>query len=133
MNLLVDSSIWIDFFNGAQSPEVDFLDKALGFEPIVVGDLILCEVLQGFHSQSDFEAAHRALTRFPIVSMVGQHIAIQSALNYRTLRRQGITIRKTMDSLIATYCIENEFMLLHRDRDFDYFEQNRGLAVWHPE
>ena len=133
MNLLVDSSVWIDYFNGSDTPETDYLDDALGNEPIVVGDLILAEVLQGFRLQRDFDAACIALTRFPVLVMVGQQVAIQSAANYRILRAKGITIRKTIDSFIATFCIENELTLLHADRDFDHFESFLGLQVWHPD
>ena len=132
MSLLVDSSVWIDFFNGSITPETDYLNDALGDEPIVVGDLILVEVLQGFRRQSDFDAARIALTSFPVLAMVGQRTAIQSALNYRSLRAQGITIRKTIDTLIATFCIDNELTLLHTDRDFDHFEAALGLQVLHP-
>ena len=133
MNLLVDSSVWIDYFNGSITPETDYLDSALGNESIVVGDLILAEVLQGFRLQRDFDAASIALARFPVLEMVGQQIAIQSAANYRLLRTKGLTIRKTIDSLIATFCIENELTLLHADRDFDPFERILGLQVWHPD
>lgn len=133
MNLLVDSSVWINYFNGSITPETDYLDNALGNESIVVGDLILAEVLQGFRLQRDFDAACNALTRFPVLVMVGQQVAIQSAANYRILRAKGITIRKTIDSLIATFCIENELTLLHADRDFDHFEGFLGLQVWYPD
>lgn len=133
MTLLVDSSVWIDFFNGSNTPETEFLNGALGDESIVVGDLILAEVLQGFRLQRDFELALIALTRFPVVVMVGQQMAIKSAANYRSLRAKGITIRKTIDSLIATFCIENEMTLLHMDRDFDPFEKFLGLMVWHSD
>ncbi len=133
MTLLVDSSVWIDFFNGALSPETEFLYQGLGVKPFIVGDLILTEILQGFRLQQDYEAALAALTKLPVVSMVGRHIAIRSARNYRTLRAKGITIRKTIDTFIATFCIENEYTLLHRDRDFDQFEQHLGLDVYHPK
>lgn len=133
MNLLVDSSVWINYFNGSITPETDYLDNALGNESIVVGDLILAEVLQGFRLQRDFDAACNALTRFPVLVMVGQQVAIQSAANHRILRAKGITIRKTIDSLIAAFCIENELTLLHADRDFDHFEGFLGLRVWYPD
>jgi len=133
LDLLVDSSVWIDYFNGSITKETDYLDNALGKKPIVVGDLILAEVLQGFRLQRDFDAARIALTRFPVMVMVGQRVAIQSAANYRLLRAKGITIRKTIDSLIATFCIENELTLLHADRDFDHFESTFGLQDWHPD
>ncbi|MFQ5434639.1 MAG: PIN domain nuclease [Anaerolineae bacterium] len=132
MSLLIDSSVWIDFFNGRQTPQTDYLDAALGQQAIVTGDLILTEVLQGFRRQQAFEQARAALLKFQVMSMVGQHIAIQSAANYRALRARGITIRKTMDCLIATFCIENGLNLLHADRDFDPFEAHLKLQVLHP-
>ena len=132
MSLFVDSSIWIDYFNGVETDETDFLDFSLGREQIFVGDLILAEVLQGFRSDKEFDAAHQALTKFPVLEMVNQSLAVQSALNYRTLRKKGITIRKTIDCLIATFCIENNLTLLHADRDFIPFATHLKLMVWQP-
>lgn len=131
MSLLVDSSVWIDFFNGVQTPETNYLYDAIGHEPVIVGDLILTEVLQGFRNQQDFDAARQALTRFPVYEMVGQVVALQSARNYRSLRASGVTMRKTIDCLIATFCLMNDHTLLHVDRDFDYFEIYLGLSVLH--
>ena len=133
MTLFVDSSVWIDYFNGTETPQTDHLDDSIGEEVIVVGDLILTEILQGFRSNKEFEAAKKALTSFPIFQMVNQSNAIKSATNYHLLRKKGVTVRKTIDCLIATFCIENKFMLLHDDRDFDYFEQHLGLQIWHPD
>jgi predicted nucleic acid-binding protein len=130
--ILVDSSVWIDFFNGISTHETDFLDQILGEQPLLVGDLILAEVLHGFRRNEDFESARRALLSFQVVAMLGPDLAIQSALNYRTLRTQGITVRKTINCLIATYCIETGHSLLHSDRDFDPFEDHFGLIVVHP-
>jgi len=130
--LLVDSTVWIDYFNGRVTPQTDTLDRALDQELILVGDLILVEVLQGFRSEADFEQARLALGRFQPVPLVGPEIAIQSARNYRFLRSQGITVRRTIDCLIATFCIENDHRLLHSDSDFDGFEQYLGLQVEHP-
>ncbi|MAT98693.1 MAG: VapC toxin family PIN domain ribonuclease [Anaerolineaceae bacterium] len=132
MSLLVDSSVWIDYFNGQTTAQTDHLDAILGQREIVIGDLILAEVLQGFRRQKDFEQARVALLRFPVLPMVGQEFAIQSAKNYRTLRANGITIRKTIDCLIATFCIENGFQLLHSDRDFDPFAEHFNLQVVKP-
>ncbi len=132
MSLLVDSSVWIDFFNGTSTPQVEHLDEILGKELIVVGDLILAEVLQGFRLQRDFDQARAALLRFPVIEILGINIAIKSAANYRALRARGITIRKTIDCLIATRCLEDDFTLLHSDRDFDPFEQYFGLKIRHP-
>lgn len=130
--MLVDSSVWIDYFNGTITPQTDYLDSILGVEEIVVGDLILAEVLQGFRLDKDYRAAHKALCAFPIVNLVGQQIALKSVENYRALRKQGITIRKTIDCLIATFCIEHAMDLLHADSDFEPFEQRLHLNVVHP-
>lgn len=126
---IVDSSVWIDYFNGKATPQTDLLDAALGQREIGLGDIILAEVLQGFRRQKDFEAARDALLRFPIFTMGGVEVALKSAENFRYLRSQGITVRKTVDCLIATFVIENDFSLLHSDRDFDPFEKHLGLRV----
>lgn len=127
--ILVDSSVWIDFFNGADTPQVTLLDNKLGDTAILVGDLILTEVLQGFKSNKDFEMAKQALERFQLREMVGKDIALRSAENYRRLRKSGITVRKTIDVVIATFCIENNVALLHSDRDFDPMEDILGLMI----
>lgn len=132
MSLLIDSSVWIDYFNGTITPETDLLHQILGRERIVTGDLILAEVLQGFRHQPDFNRAKAAMMTFPVMPMVGPQIALQSAANYRFLRGKGITIRKTIDCLIATFCIENNIALLHHDRDFEPFEKHLALSVRHP-
>jgi predicted nucleic acid-binding protein len=131
MMWIVDSSVWIDYFNGRISPQTDTLDAALGKRELGVGDLILCEVLQGFRSQRDFEQARSAMLRLPVFQMVGQELALISAQNYRVLRQQGVTIRKTIDCLIATFVIEHRFVLLHSDHDFIPFEQYLGLSTVH--
>lgn len=125
--ILVDSSVWIDYFRGTQAPQTEKLDGLLSSEPIAVGDLILTEVLQGFGSERDFNEAKRLLTSLRIVELGGQDVAIQAARNFRILRGQGITIRKTIDTVIATRCIESGFILLYSDRDFDPFVQYLGL------
>ncbi len=130
--LLVDSSVWIDYFKGVITPQTDYLHTVLGNQMIVMGDLILTEVLQGFQHPKTFQTAQQALTKFPLHSMVGVTNAIQSANNYRFLRARGITVRKTMDCLIATFCIEAGYSLLHQDRDFDPFEKYLGLQVIYP-
>jgi predicted nucleic acid-binding protein len=130
--LLVDSTVWIDYFNGIETPQTDFLHRTLDKVPILVGDLILAEVLQGFRQNSDFDQARRLLSRFRQAQMVNPALAVQSARNYRALRQKGITVRKTIDSLIATYCIENDHELLHNDHDFDAYEEHLGLLVVHP-
>jgi predicted nucleic acid-binding protein len=132
LTILVDSSVWIDYFNGTPTAETDYLDQILGWRDIVVGDLILAEVLQGFRQEKEFYRARNALLKFRVASMVGTEIALQSAMNYRFLRSQGITIRKTMDCLIATFCIENELHLLHSDRDFNQIATILPLAIQRP-
>lgn len=117
--ILVDSSVWIDYFNGKKTAKTDWLDSALGNEPIIMGDLILAEILQGFQSDNDFKTAKELLLSFPFMDMVGQELAIESAQNYRLLRKNGVTVRKTMDVLIGTFCVHHRFSLLHSDRDFE--------------
>ena len=125
--ILVDSSVWIDFFRGATTPQVEALDSLLGVEPMAVGDLILTEALQGFRSEKDFNQARKLLLTLEHVELGGQEIAIQAARNFRTLRERGVTIRKTIDTLIATKCIEADMPLLFSDRDFDPFVEHLGL------
>jgi predicted nucleic acid-binding protein len=130
--LVVDSTVWIDYFNGVENPHTDYLHNIVDQLPILVGDLILAEVLQGFRNDSDFEQARWALGKYLQAEMVSPALALQSAHNYRLFRRKGITVRKTIDSLIATYCIENEHELLHTDSDYDGYEAHLGLKVVHP-
>jgi predicted nucleic acid-binding protein len=127
--ILVDSSVWIDYFKGTTTAQAARLDELLGNEPLVIGDLILTEVLQGFHDDRDFHRARRMLTALTVVELGGQDIAIQAARNFRTLRRKGVTVRKTIDTVIATRCIESGYELLHSDRDFDPFAKHLGLRV----
>jgi predicted nucleic acid-binding protein len=127
MPLVVDSSVWIDYFNGQQNAETDTLDAALSVEEILMGDLILTEVLQGFRKQSEFHKAQELLGYFAIVPMLGPEMAITSAENYRKLRQQGITVRKTIDVMIATYCIEHSLPLLYYDLNFDPMVKHLGL------
>jgi predicted nucleic acid-binding protein len=129
--ILVDSTVWVDYFNGRITPETTSLDKLLGTDEIIIGDIILAEVLQGFRSDQDFDTAQQALLKFKQVSLLNPDLAIRCARNYRQLRKAGLTIRKTIDCFIATYCIENHVELLHSDRDFDPFEQHLGLQVVH--
>ena len=125
--ILVDSSVWIDYFRGNATAETDKLDSLLGAEPLAIGDLILTEVLQGFDSDKDFNEASMLLTTLVVVELGGRDIAIQAAKNYRALRALGITVRKTIDTVIATRCIEGGFALLYSDRDFDPFVTYLGL------
>jgi len=125
--ILVDSSVWIDYFRGIQSSQTDRLHALLGNEPVATGDLVLVEILQGFGSAQDFNQGKRLLMSLPIIELVGGDIAIQAANNFRTLRSLGITVRKTIDALIATSCIEKGLALLYSDRDFDPFVEHLGL------
>ena len=125
--ILVDSSVWVDYFRGNATAETDKLDSLLGAEPLAIGDLILTEVLQGFDSDKDFNEASMLLTTLVVVELGGRDIAIQAAKNYRALRALGITVRKTIDTVIATRCIEGGFALLYSDRDFDPFVTYLGL------
>ena len=127
--ILVDSSVWIDYFKGTITAQTEKLDRLLGHEPLAIGDLILTEVLQGFDSERDFNDARRMLTSLMVVELGGQEIAIKAAKNFRALRRFGVTVRKTVDSVIATRCIEDGYDLLHNDRDFDPFAEHLGLRV----
>ncbi len=130
--LVVDTSVWVDYFNGVKNLHTDYLHAALETTPIIIGDLILAEILQGFRNDRDFEVACRLLGRFIQESMVTPERAVQSARNYRFLRQRGITVRKTIDSLIAAYCIECGHQLLHNDSGFDGYEKHLGLQVIHP-
>lgn len=127
--ILVDSSVWIDHFRGNDTPQVALLDRVLASEPVAIGDLILVEVLQGFTNDRDFNQARRLLTALTVIEIGGAGIAVQTAQNFRRLRALGITVRKTIDTLIATRCIVDGLTLLHSDRDFDPFEQYLGLRV----
>ena len=127
--ILVDSSVWIDYFRGVPSPECDRLDTLLLDEQVIVGDLILTEVLQGFVSDRHHDQARRLLTSLTIIDIGGAGIALQAARNFRKLRQQGITVRKTIDCLIATRCIESGHPLLFSDRDFVPFVDHLGLEA----
>jgi hypothetical protein len=127
--ILVDSSVWIDYFRGSITTQTEKLDRLLGSEPLAIGDLILTEVLQGFADERDFNRVRKMLTALTVVELGGQEIAIQAARNFRTLRTLGVTVRKTIDTVIATRCIESGYDLLHSDRDFDPFAHHLGLRV----
>lgn len=125
--IVVDSSVWIDFLNGRNVPHVRRLHTLLGVEEIVVGDLMLCEVLQGLGSERAAQEVETLLRRFEIVPMAGEAIAIAAAGNFRSLRRRGVTVRKTIDLLIGTWCIHNRGPLLHNDSDFRPMARYLGL------
>jgi predicted nucleic acid-binding protein len=125
--IIVDSSVWIDFLNGRNASHVERLRGALGTDEIAVGDLMLCEVLQGLGSERSARHVEGLLRRFDIVPMAGDKIAVAAARNFRSLRRRGITVRKTIDLLIGTWCIENRAPLLHNDSDFRPMARHLGL------
>lgn len=125
--ILVDSSVWIDYVNGKVNAQTDFLHKSLGTEIICTGDLIMTEVLQGFTSDKSFSEALEFFEELHFFHLGGKELALASAENFRLLRKKGVTIRKTIDSVIATFCIKTEIELLHNDKDFDPFVVHLGL------
>lgn len=127
--ILVDTSAWIDFFRNKPTAPAEWLDRNLGVEGLIVGDLILAEVLQGFKHDRGFNEARRLLGRLEQVQVAGVDLAVQAARNYRKLRSLGVTVRGTVDVLIATRCLANGLRLLHNDRDFDAFEKHLALRV----
>ena len=131
--ILVDTSVWIDYFNGQRTWQTNLLDNLLSDVPVIVGDLILAEILQGFRSDRDYESAKSYLSALPFHQIGGYQVAVQSARNYRTLRKKGVTVRKTTDVIIGTYCILEGLPLLHDDRDFDPMAAHLSLKVLSPE
>ena len=127
--ILVDSSAWIDYFRGVDSRVTRLLDATLGREPVYAGDLILVEVLQGFVDERHYRQARAFFDDVDIVPLCGRALCERAAENFRALRHRGVTVRKTIDTVIATFCIENRFTLLHDDRDFDPFVQHLGLQA----
>jgi predicted nucleic acid-binding protein len=125
--ILVDSSVWIDFFRNQPTPQAEWLDRNLGVEGLIVGDLILAEVLRGFKDDRGFNEVRRMLGRLEQVSLCGEDLAVEAARNLRKLRSRGVTVRGTIDVIIATRCVVNGYRLLHCDRDFDAFEKHLGL------
>ncbi|MCL4844746.1 MAG: PIN domain nuclease, partial [Bryobacteraceae bacterium] len=121
--------VWIDYFRGASTPQTELLDRLLGVEEVAIADLILAEVLQGFVHERDFRRAQQILAALTPVELGGAAMALQSARNHRSLRRRGVTVRKTIDTLIATWCIATGTPLLHNDRDFDAFARHLGMPV----
>ncbi len=130
--IFVDSSVFIDYFNGVKTWQVDALDEMLGQEIILIGDYVLAEVLHGFRNDKDYLKAKTILQTFPCYDLCGETIAIKSAENFRYLRKKGFTVRKTIDVVIATFCIEHHFVLLHNDKDFLPFEKLLGLQTVKP-
>ncbi len=131
--IIVDTTIWIDYLNGVKTPQTDWLDAELDRQRLGLTDLILCEVLQGVRDDRQAAETRREISKFEIMSTGGVELAVAAAENYRLLRAQGRTVRKTIDCLIATFCLREGHGLLHNDRDFDLFEEILGLRVIHPE
>ncbi len=130
--IVVDTTVWVDYLRGTGTPQADWLDANLLQQRLGLTDLILCEVLQGVNDDHRFEAVRRELLKFEVFSTGGVALATAAAKNYRRLRAEGYTVRRTLDCLIATFCLLNGHALLHNDRDFDPFEQFLGLVVVHP-
>ena len=129
---IVDTTVWIDYLAGTANPHTQWLDQQLNQQRLGLTDLILCEVLQGIRGDSTFARVRRDMTKFEVFATGGEALAVASAQNYRFLRAHGHTVRKTIDCLIATFCLSGGHTLLHRDRDFDLFEKHLGLRVLHP-
>jgi predicted nucleic acid-binding protein len=127
--IVADTSAWIDYFRGVVAAHTDTLDSCLETHRIIIGDLIIAELLQGFKSDKDYLAAKRIIENLHYLDFVGKTIAIKASENYRYLRSKGVTVRKTIDVIIATFCIENNFELIHNDRDFDPMEKLLGLKI----
>ena len=130
--VIVDASVWIDYLFDRNNPQTDWLDWAIGREEIGLTSLSVCEILQGVRFDRQFRELRADLLRFPVFESWSAQLAAASAQNYRSLRNRGITIRSTIDCLIATFCIQQNHSLLHRDRDFDAFETHLRLEVIHP-
>ena len=130
--VIVDTTVWIDYLRGLGNKETDYFDRELGRQRFGLTDLILCETLQGIGDEKAFTRVLRGLRKFEIFETGGEELAIEAARNFRSLRQRGRTVRKTIDCLIATFCLRDGHSLLHRDRDYDQFEVFLGLAVIHP-
>lgn len=129
--IVVDTSVWIDYVNGVHTAQTDILDKELQESRVVTGDVIMVEFLQGFRDNKQFKTARMLMNSLEYYDFVGKEMAIKAAENFRLLRKKGITVRKTIDVLIATFCIEHGFELLHNDRDFEPMKEILGLQVKH--
>lgn len=127
--VVVDTSVWVDYLNGRRCRETDLLDDLLGAEFVLTGDLIVTEVLQGIRREAEYRETLEAMNRLPFSDMLGRSIAVSSAANYRALRKHGVTVRKTVDVMIATFCVCNDLALLHNDRDFDVMAPHLGLRT----
>lgn len=125
--ILADTSIWIDFFNGKVTTETDFLDNALAEGNVIIGDLIILEILQGIRHDKDYNKTKKALETLEQFELFGRSMVFECANNFRKLRKKGLTVRKTADLIIASFCIKNKIPLLFSDRDFLPFTENLGL------
>lgn len=128
--ILVDTSVWIDYFNGTKNKQTEQLDQILSDRVVLIGDIILTEILQGFDKDKDFRLAKQALDSLDCVHIGGKSLAIEAASNFRFLRSKDITIRKTVDMLIGSWCIEHEVELLHNDRDFNQIATHCPLRIY---
>ena len=131
--VIVDTTVWIDYLQGIRNPETDWLEAELDRQRLGLTDVILCEVLQGVRYEATATTVERQLLKLEVFQTGGVDLARESAKNYRTLRARGHTVRKTIDCLIATFCLRGQHSLLHRDRDFDAFERFLNLSVVHPQ
>ena len=130
--VIIDTTVWVDYFRGLENVETDWLNVEVSRQRLGLTDLILCEVLQGVRNDAALKRVQRELLKFEVLETGGTALALAAARNFRTLRRRGHTVRKTIDWLIATFCLREGHSLLHRDRDFDPFEHLLGLSVIHP-
>jgi predicted nucleic acid-binding protein len=130
--VIVDTTVWIDYLGGVTNPHTAWLERELSRQPLGLTDLILCELLQGIRQEKAFNQVRQEMSRFTVFDSGGEAIAVAAAKNHRFLRSRGLTVRKTIDCVIATFCLRSQHALLHRDRDFDPFEQHLGLNVLHP-
>jgi len=130
--LIIDTTVWVDFLRGVHNKETDYLDQEIGRQRLGLTDLILCEILQGLRDEASFARVRLELRKFELFETGGAEPAVETARNFRRLRQHGHTVRKTIDCLIATFCLVHGHSLLHRDRDFDPFERLLNLAVIHP-
>lgn len=128
--ILVDTSVWIDYFNGVENKQTENLDRILSEQSVLLGDIILAEILQGFNSDKEFQLANQALDPLDCVHLGGKSLAIKAGSNFRFLRSKGLTIRKTVDMLIGSWCIEHEVELLHNDKDFDQIATQLPLKIY---
>jgi hypothetical protein len=127
--IVADTSVWIDYFNGVEALHVELLDYELSNSRIIIGDLIIAELLQGFREDKNYKIARQLIEKLEYYDFGGKELAYKAADNFRKLRKKGITVRKTIDMMIGTFCIENDFELIHNDRDFDPLEKYLGLKI----